>query len=176
MFCFITKWMVSRSHDTGKPLSGAAARHIERCGECSAFARATESLSTGLRRDAREFLRGNGTALDDKILSTLIAEPKPVRVPRRRFMPVPAFAAAVLVVLITAAVLFRTGPVSTAGPGAFPAIDVPGTMDTPDVLRNVTNIAVKVESPIETEMRSLEQSVKSAAQTLLSGLDPKIKG
>ena len=176
MFCLIYRWMVSRSHDTGKPLSGAAARHIERCSECSAFARSTESLSTGLRRDAREFLRRNGengTALDEKIISSLTTESKPVRIPRRRFMPVPAFAAAVLVVLITAAILFRSGPVSTPGPGTFPPIDVPGTIDTPDVLQD---IAVKVESPIETEMHSLEQSVKSAAKSLLSGLDPKIKG
>lgn len=171
MFCFIYQWMVSRSHDRGKPLSGAAARHIEGCGECRAFAGFTESLSTGLRRDAREFLRGNGTALDDKILSALTAGPKRVRIPRRRFMPVPAFAAAMLVVLITAAVLFRVLPVST--PGTGPGFDLPGPIDTPDVLQE---IVVKLESPIETEMRSLERSVKSAAQSLLSGLDPKITG
>jgi len=174
MFCFITKWMVSRSHDTGKPLSGLTARHIGRCGECSAFARATESLGAALRRDARELKRDGNNALNEKIISSLITER--VRVPRRRFMPAPAFAAALLVVLITATVLFRTGPVSTPDPGVFPAIEVPGTMDTPDVLRNVTDIAVKVESPIETEMHSLERSVKSAAQSLLDGLDPKIKG
>lgn len=172
MFCFIYKWMVSRSHDTGKPLSGAAARHINRCGECRVFAQSVESLGGGLRRDARVFLREDRAALEDKVLSALISEPKSTPVPRRRFMPLPAFAAAALVVLVSAAVFFRVIPLDAPAPQPLLSIDMPAVVDSTDVLKE---IAGKVESPIETEMRSLEQSVKSAARTLLDGLDPKIK-
>ncbi len=173
MFCLIYKWMVSRSHDTGKPLSGAAARHIEGCGECRAFARSSESLGTALHRDAREFLHENDSALDHKIIAALTARPRAERIPRRRFMPVPAFAAAVLVVLITAAVFFRVIPLSTPGPGTGPSIDLPGPISAPNVLKD---IASTVESPIETEIHSLKRSVTTAARNLLAGLDPKITG
>jgi len=164
--------MVSRSHDRGKPLSVIAARHVADCGECRSFARSTESLSAALRAGSRELPWKSKNALNEKIISALAKERvERARIPRRRFMPVPAFAAVMLVVLVTAAVLFRVIPVNTPGPGNTPGIGLSGVIDTTNVLQG---IAVKVESPIESELRSLEQSVKSAAQSLLSGLDPKI--
>lgn len=171
MFCFIYKWMVSRSHDPGKPLSGLAARHIDRCSECRDFARFSQSLSAGLRRDAQEFLRGSDDSLDEKITAALTAKPVPRRIPRRRYLPVPALVAALAIILVALAVLFQVIPEKTPGPGNPFTVGLPGSLDTTNVLQDIVG---RVESHIETEMRSLEQSVKSAAQSLLSGLDPKI--
>ncbi len=171
MFCFIYKWMVSRSHDRGKSLSGLAVRHMDRCSECRDFARFSQSLSAGLRRDAQEFLRGGDNSLDEKITAALTAEHMPQRIPRRRCLPAPALAAALAIILVATALLFKVIPEKT--PGNPFTVGLPGPIDTTNVLQDIVG---RVESPIEKEMRSLEQSVKSAVQSLLSGLDPKITG
>lgn len=175
MFCFIYKWMISWALDSGKGLPGAANRHIDRCSDCREFARLSGFLATRLTQDAPGFLQsGHETSdmLNIKITSALDTK-TPTQLTRRQrfnFIPKPALAAALLVLAVAIAVLFQVIPFTTPTPGERPINDLSESV----TVKNPLQIIEKVESPIESEMRSLGRSVNSAAKFLISRLDIKI--
>ena len=175
MFCFIYKWMISWGLDSGKRMPGAVNRHIDRCSTCREFARLSGFLSTRLTEDAPGFLQKNHDTddwLNIKISSALDtkAPPQLKRRPSFNFMPKPALAAALVLLAVAIAVIFRVIPLTAPAPGG-PSIN---ELSKPVTVKNPLQIIEKVESPIESEMRSLGQSINSAAKFLVSRLDIKI--
>ncbi len=174
MLCIIHKWFVSRSLDTGKKLPGFVSSHLRHCGGCRNFYHLSGSLSRRLARDGEVYLRERDEILNERINSALTAKPEPVVVKKRNPMQifVPAFAAALFVLVVAMGIILQN--TKARAPGANPnplnglAKLVPGeTISLPE-------IAGRVQSPMESEMTGLKQSVGSAAKFLISCLDIKI--
>ena len=175
MFCFIYKWMISWALDSDKALPGVVNRHIDRCGTCREFARLSGPLATRLTQDAPGFLQKNHDTngrLNIKITSALDTKtPTQLTRPQRfNFLPKPALAAALVLVVVAIAVILQVIPFTAPAPEEPSIDDLPKSV----TVKNPLRILEKVESPIEAEMRSLGQSINSAAKFLVSRLDIKI--
>lgn len=178
MFCFIYKWMISRALDSysGGPgeklrLPGVVTRHMRRCSSCGEFARLSGSFVHRLVQDGPGFLGGSNEPLDEKIISALAAEPRPVRRPRRKWLPrlsvpVPALAAALAVIVVAMGIILRVVPTA-------PGISENPINDLGKSLPKLEEILGSVESPIEKEMRSVGESIESAGEFLLACLKPE---
>lgn len=172
MFCFVYKWMISWSLDSGKELPGSVNRHIVGCTSCREFARTSAELAARLTRDAPGFLQRSHDTLDSKITSALDGKPGHRLTPKRRFhfSPVPVLTAALVVLLVTIAIIFQVIPITSPAPGESSIAEPPGTA----IAKNPLPILKKIESPIESEMNKLGKSINSAAKFLVSRLDIKI--
>lgn len=175
MFCFIYKWMISWALDSGKRLPGVVSRHIDRCSTCREFARLSGFLAARLTQDAPGFLQKNHDTddrLNIRISSALDtkAAPQLKRRPHINFIPKPALAAALVLLAVAIAVIFRVIPFTSPAPGERSINDLPESV----TVKKPLQIIEKIESPIESEMRSLGQSINSAAKFLVSRLDIKI--
>jgi hypothetical protein len=188
MFCFLYKWMISRALDMGRVLPTPVNRHIRRCRVCREFARFSQSLAARLVRDAPGFLRENSDTLAERMVAGLAAKPgtevtqkprkprKLRKMPKPFFIPRPAlgFAAAVVILVVSAGIIFKVIPTPTPRTTGIDEniinnIGGPAFTETP--LKGITG---RLESSIEVELRSLKNSVKSAADHLYSCLDVKI--
>jgi hypothetical protein len=172
MFCFVYKWIISWKLDSGKGLPGAANRHVERCSSCREFARLSGFLAAKLTQDAPGFLQRSHETYDSlniKITSALDTKTPTqlTRRPRFNFMLKPALAAALVVLAVAIAAIFLVIPFTTPTPGERPINDLP----EPVTVKNPLQVIQQVESPIESEMRSLGKSINSAAKFLVSRLD-----
>jgi len=173
MFCFIYKWMISQALDSGKDLAGVVTRHIQHCSACGDFYRLSQSLNHTLVREASRFLGESNDTLNEKIISAIDTRSAPRLTKRRIPLPISALAAALVVVAVTVGILLQTIPVN-----------VNTSISNKNPLNELTefdiaNISLKeiigrVESPIESEMLYLKQSITSASEFLISCLDIKI--
>lgn len=177
MFCFIYKWFISRALDLGKGLPGFVTRHVRHCKTCREFSHLSQLLNRELVREAPQFLRQSkrDDSLNEKILSALTFKAGPV-VPKKRGrlrspFRVPALAAAVVVLVVTIGIIWQTIPSRVPNTGGEIMNDLSeleiGSVSWQDMVGGV-------ESPLETEMQELKQSVHSAAEFLISNLDIKI--
>ncbi|MGD2087220.1 MAG: hypothetical protein PVH61_13635 [Candidatus Aminicenantes bacterium] len=176
MFCFIYKWMISWAMDSDKRLPGIVNRHIDRCSSCREFARLSGPLATRLTQDAPGFLQKNhetNDRLNVKITAALDTK-TPTQLTRRQrfnFLPKPALAAVLVLAVVAIAVILQVIPFTApAPPVERSSNDLPKSV----TIKNPLQILAKVESPIESEMRSLGQSINSATKFLVSRLDVKI--
>jgi hypothetical protein len=175
MFCFIYKMIISWALDSGKRPPGIVRRHIDRCGGCREFARLSGLLAARLTRDAPGFLQRNHDTYDwlnIKITSAVDTKTPTLLTRRQRFnfMPKPALAAALVLVAVVIAVILRVIPFTAPPPGENAIDDLSKSV----IVKNPLRVIQQVESPIESEIRSLGQSINSAAKFLVSRLDIKI--
>jgi hypothetical protein len=172
MFCFIYKWIISWALDSAKKLPETANRHIDRCSNCREYARLSGFLATRLIQDAPGFLQKSHDTHDMlNIKITAVLDTKTptqlTRKPHFNFMLKPALAAALVLVAAVIVVIFQVISFTTPAPGERSFNDLPYSV----TIKNPLKIIEKVESPIESEMRSLGQSINSAAKFLVSRLD-----
>jgi hypothetical protein len=183
MLCMLSRWMVSRAEDTGKKIPRFAERHVKRCGACREFARSSASLSTGLRAERAAFLDGvpefSVATLPATEMSTTErggvagADRRPGR-PWPFLRPLPA-AAAVLIIVVGAFVVFRIGrhePELSAQDRADAMAAIKAVSSAPGELRGVVGEA---ESSLDKERQILEKSIASAAEYLQARLNIKIE-
>jgi hypothetical protein len=171
MFCFINKWLISRSLDLGKRLPALVSCHLGHCRSCREFYRLSESISRRLSREAAEFIRKRDNRLNEKILSALTAKSTPRLVSRFRPWPLPILAAASVVLVVAIGIVVLTTP------GAAPVIDKNPLDDLSQLgiaRTSLPEIAARLESPIDSEMQELTQSIKSASDFLLSCVDVQL--
>ena len=173
MFCMITKWFISRSLDTGKKLPGFVTHHLQSCADCRNFHTLSGSLTQRLTRDGGVILRERDDALNERIHSSLAPEPQPVVVKRRKpsHIFVPAFAAALFVLVVAMGVVLQDRTPGAPGSDQNPLTGLSGLLPEKASLPELVG---RVESPMETEMSGLKQTVNSAAKFLISCLDIKI--
>lgn len=179
MFCFIYKWYISRALDLGKGLPGFVTRHLRDCSACREFSRLSQTLDRGLVQDASQFLqkghRNDPDPLSEKIIAALPARPLPLRAKKRHFLPAlfpaPVLAAAVIVAAVSIGIIFLTNPANVPGPAQNL---INGLTELGIGKTSLPDIAGRVESPIETEILELKQSVDSAAEFLIANLDIKL--
>ena len=177
MFCFIYKWFISRALDLGKGLPGFVTRHVQHCKTCREFSHLSQMLNRELVREAPQFLPQSkrDDSLNEKILTVLAAKPRPAASKKRRRLwspfPVPALAAAVVVLVVTIGIIWQTIPSRVPNTGGEIVNDLSEFRITSVSWQDMVG---GVESPLETEMKELKQSVNSAAEFLISNLDIKI--
>ena len=88
------------------------------------------------------------------------------------FMPKPALAAAMVVLAaVLAVIIIQVIPFTAPAPGKGAFNDLSKSF----IVKNPLQVIEKVESPIESEMRTLGHSINSAAKFLVSRLDVKIE-
>jgi hypothetical protein len=173
MFCIIYQWMISWFLDSGKPFSRLLSRHLRRCEDCREFARASGALDARLSHETPGIPRESHEALEARIISSLTRK-LPQRVssqPRFTFKPLPAFVVALLVIAVAMGIMFRVIPL-TSPPGTGSSL---GELTEARVIKMpLEGLASGVESPMESEIHSLGQSLSSATEFLVSCLDVKI--
>lgn len=173
MFCFIYRWMISQALDSGKDLAGVVTRHSQHCSACGDFYRLSQSLNHKLVREASGFLGESNDTLNEKIISALGTRSAPRLTKRRIRLPIPALAAALVVLAVTVGILLQTIPVNvnTSRTNKNP-LNALTEFDIANI--SLKEIIGRVESPIESEMLYLKQSITSASEFLISCLDIKI--
>ena len=176
MFCLIYRWMISWALDSGKSLPRWVNHHMRHCEDCREFSRVSRDLTARLVREAPGFTRESHDSLKEKIIANL-NEKSPAglspRYPQHslNFRLLPAFAAVILVGVIVIGIAFRViplAPTKTTG-SAFTGLPESRVIKMP-----LQGLANGVESPIETEMHSLGQSLSAATEFLVSCLDINI--
>lgn len=168
MFCSIYKWYISRALDSGKPLSGAAGRHIRRCASCREFAQFSESLENKCVKDVPGFLDGYNEELNEKIISVLATQPEPKSPPRRKPALIPVLASASALLVISIGIVWLVLP-SSDEITPLNQLSQLGISKT-----SFENVLVKIDSPFEEELIELKQTLKSTTDFLLSRVDIKI--
>ncbi len=179
MFCFIHKWFVSRSLDTGESLPGFVVRHLAGCAECRNFERLSGSLANRLSQDAQALIRQHDDFLNERINSALAAGAgkrvtQPFKASPRRnplLAPVPLLAAALLVIAVITGIIWQTIGDGQPGPGRERSLIA---ADFEIGKTSLVEIAGRVQSPMAREMTALENTVKSAAGFIEECLDLKI--
>ncbi len=170
---FYYRWMISQALDSGKGLAGVVTRHIRHCKACGDFYRLSQSLNHKLVQEGSGFLKESNDTLNEKIISALVTKSTPPLTKSRIHLPIPALTAALVVLAVTVGIILQTIPVN---------VNTPSTNKNPlsalsefDIAKvSFKEIIGRIESPIESEMLDLKQSIKSAAEFLISCLDVKI--
>jgi len=183
MLCMISRWMISRSEDSGKKIPRSIERHIVRCAACGGFARASVSLPSRLREERSawlakvpDFPAGLARELEAVTPGTrTVAAGRPLR---RRFLfglrPLPV-AATALIVIAAALVLFQVVPKGSppsAQDRAAARAAIKNFVSAPQGLQGVIGGA---ESSLEREGRILEESLSSAFEYLQARMNIKIE-
>jgi hypothetical protein len=169
----INKWFISRSSDTGKKLPGFVTRHLRSCSGCQKFSRLSGLLAQRLIRDGGVLLRERDDLLNERINSSLGPEPRPIITMKRKpfHIFVPAFAAALFILVVAMGVILQNTHPGPTLPGQNPLTGLSGLVSGNATLPELVR---RVESPMESEMSGLKQTVNSAAKFLISCLDIKI--
>jgi len=183
MLCTISRWMVSRAEDTGKPLPRIVERHVRRCGVCGDQARSSASLASRLRgersallAEVPEFpagLESDGEQPRRGSRAADTARPG-ARRPWLALRPLPV-AASLIVLAAAGLVLFRVIPRGTA-PSAEDRVAARAAIkmltSAPQGLQGVFGEA---ESSLDKERRILEKSLASAIDYLGARLNIKVE-
>ena len=175
MFCTLCRWLISRAEDTGKKLPGIAEGHIRRCPACGEYARDCASLAARLRAERSAWLVG---VPDFPPLPALEGEASPAALPSRRprfaLRPLPA-AAAALLVIAGALVVSRLAVKAPEPSEADRAAAMEALRSLSAAPREFPEIVGEAESPLVAERRILESSVASAVEYLQDRLNIKIE-
>ncbi|MCK4760573.1 MAG: hypothetical protein KAW12_00140 [Candidatus Aminicenantes bacterium] len=177
MFCSIYKLLISQAEDTGKGLPGFVTRHLHRCDDCREFSRVSVSLTHRLTEEAGEFFQGRDKGLEERIISAVDRERKTQPVLRRRpyFLPRPVLAATVLVLAVSLGIIFQVIPPGDAGTNnnLFNGLTVL-ELKLPEA--PIEDIAVRVESPMTSELDGVKETVESGVKFIATVLDFNIPG
>ena len=183
MFCTITRWLISRSLDSGQALSPRAEAHVARCEACRDYRQSCLAMGTGLAAEARQRTPGVSDELHARILlrcglGAEAAPPAPLpRANTRRltlFLGVAAAAAAIVV----AVAIWQFYPATVQRPDGPPiAVNpTPGEQEVVERLIDAPGMAVasvrRINSALDESMNSefadLQESGLAAADFVLA--------
>ena len=157
MWCFWTKWFLSRSEDTGKSMPSWALRHLEHCQDCRSFQRLNRSLeefsdiALQLQADGK-LNQGISISLDDRA-------PDPGRRSYiRSFGWRPALTGASILVGLVVGIVWLAGSFQsrTSALGGFKDMDI----------SSFQKMISEVESPYEQEISYLNQGLESVGENI----------
>lgn len=178
MLCRLSRWMISRSQDTGTKLPRAIERHVGRCRDCGAFARASMSLASRLKSERAAFLaKVPEFSLDLDVDRVSLRPEAPARAPRRLVFglrPLPAAAAALVVVAAGVLVFQATRRPTPAAPQDLAAAraTLKSLTAAPAGLPGALGAA---ESSLDKERQVVERSLMAAADYVQARLNIKIE-
>lgn len=168
MFCSLYKWFISQASDSGKPISGLVKRHVRHCTSCREYARFCYSLKGRFAQNKAELLMGFDREIDKKILSALDKKPVSPPVPARKPIFIPAAAAALVIAVIAISIILLRAPQSDrmAPLNQLASFEVPPS--------SFESMLTNLEAPMDEELSTLKQTLKSTGEYLISCLDFKI--
>ncbi len=165
MLCSLRKWQISKSFDTGKPLSQALAEHINTCTRCREFFR----LGTALQQMPPAVFVPPSSAdlshLPQKIMASLDTHPVPKKPGRKKPFLIPALTSAAALTAILLAVLVLIPSPSVDLKSLNPLSQWEAAQST------VSSLWQNVQSPYQTEWESLKNSLNSTAVFFLNFVD-----
>lgn len=177
MLCTLSRWMISRSLDTGAKLPRAIERHVGRCRDCGAFARASMTLASRLKSERAAFL----DKVPDFPLDFGREPARAVGAARgaRRLLfglrPLPVAAAALLLVVAAGVLVLQSDrrPVP-ADPRDLAAAKA-ALKSLTSAPEGIPGAVGQAESALDRERRILEKSLIEAADYLQARLNIKIE-
>ena len=168
MFCHLTRRMISRAADGGGKMPRFASRHERRCRACRDYARFVESLPSRFTREMPAFLADVPEFSPNPV-------PPPVESVRRRLLLRPLPVAAVLVVIVSAMVLFRVILREPALTIADKNAAIAGLISFAAIPNELQGAVAQAESPLVRERLILENSILSAIDFFQTGLNIRIE-
>jgi len=174
MLCHLTRWLISRTADTGKKMPTWAVRHAERCEACRSYASFAGSLPSRLPGELPSFLAGVPAVHPNRNFSASgePAAPRPYRF-RSFLRPLPV--AALVLALAGGVFLFRglrSGSVFTPEKARAAMTELRRVTAIPEDWPVVLTAA---ESSLERERLVLENSARSAYAFLQDRLNITIE-
>lgn len=168
MFCSLHKWLISQASDSGKPIPGVVKRHIRRCASCREFDRFCDSLKERFDQGKPDLLMGFDKEIDQKIIAALDKKPVSLPSPARKPIFIPATAAAFVIIVIAISIILLREPQSDRMTplNRLAALEVPQA--------SLESMLTNLESPMDEELNSLKQTMKSTGEYIISCLDFKI--
>jgi len=159
---------VSKALDSGKPYSDRVKHHLNRCTSCREFVKFSERLQTKTAAAKPDFSRGYSTSLPHRVMANLDTLPasKSKRGLQRYLVPVTT--SAVLILAVSASVLFLTSPRNVA----LEPLDE--LLPLSQAQTNLGDTLKKLDSPLETEYQSLKNTVEATTEYLISRFDIKL--
>jgi len=172
MICLWTRWLISRSHDLGKPLPGFAARHAESCRRCREYARFCGTLPSRLSESLPARLDRAPASSPFRIPRvTEESENRRSGGPGRRVFLRPVLVAAAVLALAAGAFLFlriANGPSMSAERAKAALEDLRKVTAAPGEWPSAVTTA---ESTLDKERRLIENAAKSAFDYLQNRLN-----
>ncbi len=169
MFCFIYKWFISRSMDTGKPVPGFILRHLGHCKSCKCFAEIGQVVNERLVHDTPGILVDSRDSLSERITAAVHNSPTPALgrpfKPRQRSFRL-AFSTLAATLLIVAGVWWFSGSTPPT-----PTNENLNTFAIPSIKTMLTNVGTEVESPLATELNGLKEALHSTTKFIVSNMD-----
>jgi hypothetical protein len=163
MLCFIHRWNISQTFDTGEPLSRLTKRHLGRCHNCRESYRLGDWMARRLTDDAGSLLKDARPGLGERarrLVSTegLAALPSPSRT--KRLWPRPVLAAAVLLTVVGASFIW----LARSRPAGMPPLDPLIRLGAPSSY--LQSALQRAESPYQEEITGLKKTLESTADYL----------
>lgn len=164
MYCRIIKKQIDRSLDEGAPLSDRVSRHLERCPSCRLYYENLLRVEAKLRRDVPDRPDADAPALEEKILSKIRRESRPVLVqPHTHRLLRPLTAAAAVLLLAALFGLLRNLNSPALGPNVPKEINPLQHALTSDLYTIQNQLLVNsLQQPFETEMDNLAKDMQTA--------------
>ena len=175
MFCNIYQWFISGSMDTGKPLPGLIRRHVGHCQSCRRFSEMGSAVNKRLTKDAPAVIEESPKDLSNRIVATLHhlnhssnktykRKQDDLFAPRRKSFSLSySTAAAVLILVVGFWWMSGNKTVSLPEPGTeTSAIAFKLPEKLPNLENSILQLGSSMESPLEAELKSLENAVISA--------------
>ena len=168
MFCSIYKWRVSKALDSGKPYSGRVKHHLDRCTSCLEFVKFSEKLQTKTEAAQPDFSKGYPSSLPHRIMANLDTPPVSKSKRGLQHYLVPVTTSAVLILAVSASILFLTSPRNVA---LEPLDELLPLNQAQASLGETLN---GLDSPLEAEYQSLKNAVEATTEYLISRFDIKL--
>ena len=171
MMCSNYKRKISQCLDSEKSLPNKILSHLTQCQSCKQFYQDSQSLNEKLSSEGKTLLKDDHKDLNQRLITAFKDQSKPVKPKVNRRLFVPAFASAIVVLIIGLGVIFQFIPIGSPSSDSSPL----NVVSQLNLKGEAWSVYVKnLESPLQSEAKGLRESVQSASDFLLACLDYKI--
>jgi predicted anti-sigma-YlaC factor YlaD len=168
MFCSIYKWLISQALDSGKNVSKPVSRHLHNCSSCREFAAFCGELEKKANKEKIDFPQRTEEALNKKIISSLAKETALSKTISRKPILRPILAAASLALIIFSGIFIF----NTINKDRSTSSGILFSLSSANV--PIDNVLGKIDSPLQEEILSLKETMKTASEFLYACVDPKL--
>ena len=165
MLCSLRKWRISKTFDTGKPLSHSLKRHMNTCRGCRDFFQVGHDLQHMPPYALDAPSEADISFMSQRIMTALQADPASEKPARKKTFLIPALSsAAALVVFVLAIVVLIPSP--SADLTLLNPFSQWGAAKS-----TVSSLWEDIQSPYQMEWENLKSSLNSATDFFLSFVD-----
>jgi len=172
MKCFISRMVIDRKEESGKPLPKMVSKHVMNCPECKTYMNLGKEMSRNepVLNISEDLIQN----LNRKILSNIMdsGNKRQLKNTRNNFFLIPV-AAVILILIITFGIFLLNSNRNTVGPLKTKSIFSMGGKTN---IKSINELITKVESPIIREAEELKKSVNFAKDYLRKVVDFGLPG